>query len=208
VAVGPDFSILARPNKNNDTNKKSNRNERSETVFSKKSEETETHSHEEPRLGILQPEETSEVRRRGISVIGPTLRFKGELSAKEDLVIEGYVEGRIAHQDKDLTIGENGKVKADIHANVVDILGEVEGDVRGDKIVRLKASAKVDGNIRAPRLVLEDGAFFTGSIEMSDPKGDSRDKTNASRASAEKSNLTKLNVAEAPSSAPAPNGGG
>lgn len=170
-------------------------------MFNKKSEETDTQSHEEPRLGTLQPEETSEVRRRDISVIGPTLRFKGELSAKEDLVIEGYVEGKIAHQDKNLTIGKKGKVKADIHARVVDVLGEVEGDVRGDEIVRLKSTASVTGNIRSPRLVLEDGAFFTGSIEMSD--GEKKDK--ASRPAAEKSNLTKLSVAEA---SPAPNGGG
>lgn len=174
-------------------------------MFNKKSEEPETNGHQEPRINI---EKVNEVRKRNVSVIGPTLRFKGELSAKEDLVIEGYVEGKIAHQDKDLTIGENGKVKADIHANVVDILGEVEGDVRGDKIVRLKASAKVDGNIRAPRLVLEDGAFFTGSIEMAEAKDKSRDKSDASRPSGEKSNLTKLNVPEASSSAPAPNGGG
>lgn len=169
-------------------------------MFNKKSEEPDTNGHKEPSISA---EQVREVRKRNVSVIGPTLRFKGELSAKEDLVIEGYVEGKIAHQDKDLTIGENGKVKADIHANVVDILGEVEGDVRGDKIVRLKASAKVNGNIRAPRLVLEDGALFTGTIEMSGHEG----KREESRPSAEKSNLTKLSVAEA-SSAPAPNGGG
>lgn len=169
-------------------------------MFTKKSEEPETNGHQEPSINT---EEVREVRKRNVSVIGPTLRFKGELSAKEDLVIEGYVEGRIAHQDKNLTIGENGKVKADVHAKVIDILGEVEGDVRGDEIVRLKASARVDGNISAPRLVLEDGAFFTGSIEMSGKES----KPEESLPSAEKSNLTKLNVAEA-SSAPAPNGGG
>ncbi len=171
-------------------------------MFNKKSEEPEANGQKEPRINI---EQVNEVRKRNVSVIGPTLRFKGELSAKEDLVIEGYVEGRIAHQDKDLTIGENGKVKADIHANVVDILGQVEGDVRGDKIVRLKASARVDGNIRAPRLVLEDGAFFTGTIEMAEPE---KDKSEKPRPSSEKSNLAQLNVAEASSSASAPNGGG
>lgn len=172
-------------------------------MFNKKSEEPESNGQKEPRISI---EQANLVRKRNVSVIGPTLRFKGELSAKEDLVIEGYVEGKIAHQDKDLTIGENGRVKADIHANVVDILGEVEGDVRGDKIVRLKASAKVDGNIRAPRLVLEDGAFFTGTIEMAERKEEKRDE---SRSKSDR-NVAKLNVAEASSkqSAPAPNGGG
>lgn len=171
-------------------------------MFNKKSEEPEDNGQKEPSIST---EQVREVRKRNVSVIGPTLRFKGELSAKEDLVIEGYVEGRIAHQDKNLTIGESGKVKADVHASVIDILGEVEGDVRGDEIVRLKASARVDGNIRAPRLVLEDGAFFTGSIEMSEHE--SKSKSDESRPSTEKSNLTKLSVAET-SSAPAPNGGG
>ena len=74
--------------------------------------------------------------------------------------------GRSAHQDKNLTIGRQGRVNADIHASVVEILGEVEGDVRGDELVKLHKSAVVRGNIFANRLVMEDGANFTGSIDM------------------------------------------
>lgn len=149
------------------------------------------------------PESVSEVRRRNISVIGPTLRFKGELSAKEDLVIEGHIEGKIAHQEKNLTIGKQGRVKADIHAKVVDIQGEVEGDVRGDEVVRLKETAVVNGNISSPRVMIEEGAFFTGSIEMTrqDAKRDDAARPGSDAGS------PKLKVADAPSSAHAPNGG-
>ena len=107
-----------------------------------------------------------DVRKRNVSVIGPTLKFRGELSANEDLVIEGQIEGSIAHQEKNLTIGRQGRVNADIHASVIEILGEVEGDVRGDELVKLHKSAVVRGNIFAQRLVMEDGANFTGSIDM------------------------------------------
>lgn len=107
-----------------------------------------------------------EVRKRSVSVIGPTLRFKGELQANEDLVIEGQIEGTIAHQEKNLTIGKQGKVAADIHAKIVEIHGEVDGDVRGDEIVKLHRTAVVKGNIHSPRLVMEDGAYFFGSVDM------------------------------------------
>lgn len=117
----------------------------------------------EPKI----PEPTADIRRRNVSVIGPTLRFKGELSANEDLVIEGQIEGTIAHQDKNLTIGKGGRVKADIRAKCVEILGEVEGDVRGDEVVRMRSSAVVTGNISSPLITMDEGAHFTGSIDMS-----------------------------------------
>lgn len=120
------------------------------------------------------------VRKRNVSVIGPTLHFKGELSANEDLVIEGHIEGSIAHQEKNLTIGREGRVAADIHANVVEILGKVEGDVRGDEVVRLQKTAIVRGNIYSPRIVMEEGANFTGSIDMNVPRNtDSTTKRDA-----------------------------
>lgn len=134
-------------------------------MFKKKSEEhVETPEPAAPRPAVRTPD--PDVRKRNVSVIGPTLKFKGELSANEDLVIEGEIEGTIAHQDKNLTIGRQGRVHADIHASVVDILGEVEGDVRGDELVKLHKSAVVRGNLYAPRIVMEDGATFTGSIDM------------------------------------------
>ncbi len=107
-----------------------------------------------------------EVRKRSVSVIGPTLIFKGELSANEDLVIEGQIQGTIAHQDKNLTVGKHGRVKADIHAQIVEIQGEVDGDIRGEELVKLTSTAVVNGNIHCARICMEDGACFSGTIHM------------------------------------------
>lgn len=100
------------------------------------------------------------------SVIGPTLTFKGEISADEDLVIEGTIVGSIAHHKHNLTIGKEGRVQADIHARLIAVEGSMEGDLHGDEAVILRSSARVAGNIFAPRLVIEDGAVFTGSVAM------------------------------------------
>jgi cytoskeletal protein CcmA (bactofilin family) len=100
------------------------------------------------------------------SVLGPTLTFKGELSADEDLVIQATVEGTIAHQTKNLIIGEHGKIRADIRASVIIVEGSVEGDLYGDEAVIVKKSGRVNGNVFAPRISLEDGATFNGRIEM------------------------------------------
>ncbi len=112
------------------------------------------------------PEPSSAVRTRSVSVIGPTLVFKGELSADEDLVIQGTIEGSIAHHKKNLTVGKEGRVKADINAASVTIEGQVEGDIHGDDFVELAKSAVVTGNIYSPRIKMADGARFNGSVNM------------------------------------------
>jgi len=136
--------------------------EESKKVFKKSSDDEQTYSKSQPSLG-----QDLQVRTRSVSVIGPTLKFKGELSANEDLVIEGEIEGTIAHQNKNLTVGKQGRVMADIHANVVEVMGKVNGDIRGDDIVRLTKTAIVNGNIQCARIVMEDGAQFSGGIDMS-----------------------------------------
>lgn len=126
-----------------------------------------------------------EILKREVSVIGPTVHFKGELSANEDLLIEGRIEGYIAHQDKNLTVGRDGKVKADIHANAVEVFGEVEGDIKGDEIVRIAKTARVTGNIQCSRLVVEDGAVFTGNVDMSGESESKKQKKTANLVVAE-----------------------
>lgn len=103
--------------------------------------------------------------RRSRSILGPTLVFKGELSADEDLVIEGKIEGSIHHHNKNLTIGKNGSVKADINARVITIEGTVEGDLLGDEAVVIKSSGRVTGNATGPRVIIEDGATFKGVVD-------------------------------------------
>ena len=118
-----------------------------------------------PRLGEQPP-----IRSKNVSVIGPTLIFRGELSADEDLVIEGTIEGTIAHHQKNLTIGKQGRVTADIHASSVIVEGVLNGDIHGDGLVSIANGAKVTGNVYCDRLVLQDGACFNGRVEMSPRK--------------------------------------
>jgi cytoskeletal protein CcmA (bactofilin family) len=99
------------------------------------------------------------------SVLGPTLRFKGELSAQEDLIVQGSVEGSITHTQS-LTMGTDGSMKGDIRARVIVIDGKVEGDLYATESVNIRATAKVKGNVFAPRVAISDGAFFQGRIDM------------------------------------------
>jgi len=117
------------------------------------------------RIGEQQP-----IRSKNVSVIGPTLVFKGELSADEDLIIDGTIEGTIAHHKKNLTIGKQGRVTADIHASSVIVEGELNGDIHSDGLVSLAKGAMVTGNVYCARLVMEDGATFNGKIDMAVPQ--------------------------------------
>jgi cytoskeletal protein CcmA (bactofilin family) len=99
------------------------------------------------------------------SVLGPTLRFRGELSAQEDLIIQGSVEGSITHTQS-LTVGTDGTMKGDIRARIIVIDGKVEGDLYATESVSVRATAKVKGNVFAPRVGITEGAFFQGQIEM------------------------------------------
>ena len=112
-----------------------------------------------------EPESSSRVTTHKASVLGPTLVFKGELHAEEDLVIEGRIEGSIQHQEKNLTIGPQGVIKADINAKVITVEGTVEGDLVGDVAVVLRSTARVKGNLSAPRIVIEDGAQLNGRVD-------------------------------------------
>ena len=114
-----------------------------------------------PRIGKAQPAQS-----KNVSVIGPTLVFKGELSADEDLIIEGHIEGTIAHHKKHLTVGKQGRVKANIHASSVIVLGKLVGDIHSEGIVSLAKGADVTGNISYSRIIMEDGARFKGKIDM------------------------------------------
>lgn len=108
-------------------------------------------------------------RNRNSSVLGPTLKFKGELTADEDLLIQGHIDGSIKHSSS-LTIGESGHVKADVSAEYISVEGTVTGDLRGSKCVKVRETATVGGNIVSPNVSLVEGATFNGKIDMdSDP---------------------------------------
>ena len=102
---------------------------------------------------------------RSVAVLGPTLRFKGELSAEEDFILQGRIEGSINHTQS-VTIGTEGVVLGNIHARMVTVDGSVEGDLHGSEAVVISATARVTGNIFAPRVGIIDGALFNGRVEM------------------------------------------
>jgi cytoskeletal protein CcmA (bactofilin family) len=99
-------------------------------------------------------------------VLGKTLVFKGELSADEDIVLQGRVEGSI-HHTQSVTVGIDGVVIGDTHARSILVEGTVEGDLRGVVSVLIAATANVRGNISAPRVGIMEGANFNGSVDMS-----------------------------------------
>ncbi len=103
------------------------------------------------------------------SVLGPTLRFKGELHADEELLIKGHIEGSITHTQR-LTVCTEGTVKANIRAQMIAVEGTVDGDLQAEKSVQVKESARVNGNIRAPSVSIVEGAHFNGNIVMDTAK--------------------------------------
>jgi cytoskeletal protein CcmA (bactofilin family) len=117
----------------------------------------------EPRAAEARPHAADAAPRA--SVLGPTLKFRGELSAQEDLIIQGSVEGSITHTQS-LTVGTDGTMKGDIRARVIVVDGKVEGDLYATESVDIRATAKVKGNVFAPRVGIIEGAFFQGQVEM------------------------------------------
>jgi len=103
---------------------------------------------------------------REVAVIGRSIRIDGDLQGEEDLRIEGDVNGTVRLYNNTLTIGAEGKMRADVYAKSVIVDGEMEGDLFSSERVAIRKSATVLGNITAPRVSLEDGAKFKGSIEM------------------------------------------
>ncbi len=99
-------------------------------------------------------------------MIGTTIKIKGEVTGDEDLLIEGSVEGSINLTEFDLTIRQTGNVTAEISAKTVKVEGQVTGDIHASQNVLVTKSARMVGNIKAPRVALEDGADFKGSIDM------------------------------------------
>ena len=106
-----------------------------------------------------------------VSVIGETLHFKGELSAGEDLVIEGKVEGQINQGKCCLTVRPKGELIADVNATKIFVEGKVTGDLAATVSVTVRESGVVKGNIIAPKVAIIEGATFNGSIEMRAPNG-------------------------------------
>ena len=98
--------------------------------------------------------------------IGKSVVIKGELNGSEDLTVEGNVEGKIELREHVLTIGPHGKIKAEVFAKVVIVLGEVVGNINAAEKVDIRDNGSVDGDIVSPRVAIAEGAHFRGSVDM------------------------------------------
>jgi cytoskeletal protein CcmA (bactofilin family) len=112
------------------------------------------------------PEASRHNMEKDIVNIGKSVVIKGELNGSEDLTIEGHVEGTIQLRDHVLTIGPNGRIKAQVFAKSVIVLGEVTGNVTASDKVDIRDNGSVDGDIVSPRVAIAEGAHFRGSVDM------------------------------------------
>lgn len=110
--------------------------------------------------------ETGQPMEKDIVNIGKSVVIKGELNGSEDLTIEGHVEGTIQLREHVLTIGPNGKIKAQVFAKSVIVLGEVHGNITASDKVDIRDAGSVEGDLIAPRIAIAEGAHFKGSVDM------------------------------------------
>lgn len=111
-----------------------------------------------------------EVTPRGVAVLGKSVMVKGQIFSREDLTIDGEVEGTVELQEHRLTVGPNGRVSATIKAREIVVLGTVHGNVEAGDKIDIRKEAKLIGDIRTQRIVIEDGAYFKGSIDITKPE--------------------------------------
>ena len=135
-------------------------------MWNRQQDEPEGTETEESKPTPVAPTQSQPVRSSQAAVLGPSITIKGTLSGDEDLLIEGRVDGEVAFKKHTLTVGKSGRIKADLHCKKIFVEGQVNGNLYGDEIVVIKTSAKVHGNAVAPRVSLEDGCHFHGSIDM------------------------------------------
>lgn len=103
---------------------------------------------------------------RGAAVIGKSVTIKGQIFSREDLVVDGEMEGAIELNDHRLTVGPNGRVRAGIKAREIVVLGQIDGNVEALDRIDIRKDAKLVGDIKTARIIIEDGAYFKGSIDI------------------------------------------
>jgi len=131
-------------------------------------------------------------------LIGPSIKIQGSVSGDEDLLVEGRVEGKIELAQHSVTIGASGRIKADIQGRSIVIMGEVEGNLFGSEQITLRQSSTVRGNLVAPRVSLEDGANFKGSIDMTSKPAEEAKPSHTDKASEKPSSQQVTGQAKTP----------
>ena len=114
--------------------------------------------------------ERMEPENLGSAKIGKAVKVVGQIHSKEDLFVDGDLEGTVEALEHKLTIGSNGTVHADVKAREVAVLGSLEGDVEATDKIEIRKDAKLVGNIKTARILIEDGAYFKGGIEVVKPE--------------------------------------
>ncbi|MBM4382726.1 MAG: polymer-forming cytoskeletal protein [Deltaproteobacteria bacterium] len=99
--------------------------------------------------------------------IGKSISIKGDLTGDEDIQVEGTVEGRVDLPNNQLTVGAEGRVRAEVHAKLVVVIGQVNGNIVAAERLEVQATGVIHGDVKAPRLIVHEGAVINGSIEMS-----------------------------------------
>ncbi len=146
--------------------------------------------------------------RGGIATIGKNLVVKGNIGGGEDLYVDGEMEGSVELKDNNVTVGPNGRVNANLHARDVVVLGRVKGNVRAVERLEIRKTGSLIGDIITARVVIEDGAYFKGSIDIqkgaSATAGASAPAAHSAQAAAASSGAPASGGAAPPSLAPAP----
>jgi cytoskeletal protein CcmA (bactofilin family) len=101
-----------------------------------------------------------------VANIGKSISIRGDLTGNEDMVIDGQVEGKVDLPNNQLTVGADGKVKAEVHAKSVVVVGLVDGNVFGLERVEIQATGRIEGDVTAPKLIVAEGAQLNGAIKM------------------------------------------
>src|SRR5437667_2098695 len=133
------------------------------------SHSAQTPSHASTSTAVVeqtQKEKETRPMHEELASIGKSIVINGELSGSEDLTIEGRVDGKIELRDHVLTVGSNGRIKAQVSAKAIVVLGQVTGNLNATEKVDIKESGSVEGDIVAPRVAIADGSHFRGSIDM------------------------------------------
>lgn len=135
----------------------------------------------EPMMHTTEQSMVPKTRSRAAATIGPSIQISGDVTGNEDVRIEGRVEGTVSLADNVLTIGKEGQINATVNARSIFVEGRVEGDLKSDEQVVVQSSGNVRGNIVAPRVTLEDGCKFKGSIDMDVEPSSSRASSGSGR---------------------------
>ncbi len=124
----------------------------------------------------VQKAEPARSNGRKPATIGSSIVIHGDVTVEEDLVVDGTIEGTVNFKDNNLVVSANGRVTQNINPRIIRVDGEVTGELQGREQVNIPPSGKVNGDIRAPRVVLEDGCSFKGSVDMDSEKAVSSDR--------------------------------